>query len=151
MMRLAWLCFFYEEEEPSLLEIALTPAFFHAVLYSQTKMSDIENQREQQERQIARRPPFSELRNSHADNFETISGPTTAEHMNHFFCSLDMTQHAMIDELLCDPAGDHRQKFLFGIIVSTTICSSNLQTTMYNRGAGGRKGNSSGTTFWRMI
>ena len=113
-------------------------------------MSDDETQ-QRRERQIARRPPYSELRDLHVDNFETISGPATAENMNRFFRSQDMNQHVTIDELICDPSGDHRKKFLFGIIISMTLCSSNQPTTMYARGAGGKKGNSSGTTFRRMI
>ena len=113
-------------------------------------MTDDENE-QQQGRHIARRLPYGELRNLHVDNFETISGPATAENMNRFFRSRDMNQHVTIDELICDPSGNHRKKFLFGIIVSMTLCSSNQPTTMYNRGAGGKKGNSSGTNFRRMI
>ena len=133
-----------------MLEIVLTPAFFHAVLFSQTKMSDDENQ-QQRERHIARRLPYSGLRELHVDNFETISGPATAENMNRFFRSRNMTQHVTIDELICDPEGDHRKKFLFGIIISMTLCSSNQPTTMYARGPNGKKGNSNGTNFRRMI
>ena len=113
-------------------------------------MSDDENQ-QQRGRQIARRHPYNELRNLHVDNFETISGPATAENMNRFFCSRNMNQHVTIDELICDPEGDHRKKFLFGIIISMTLCSSNQPTTMYARGPNGKKGNSNGTNFRRMI
>ena len=70
--------------------------------------------------------------------------------MNGFFRTRTMDQHVTIDELICNPGDDYKRKFIFGIIISITLCSEK-PTNMYQRGPGGKKGNSQSMSFRRMI
>ena len=123
-------------------------------------MSDDENQQQrgpdnenQQQRggQITRRDPYNELCELNVDNFQTISGPATAANMNEYFHTKNSNDHITLDELISNPDDDYRKKFLFGIIISMTLCTTSQPSTLYARGSNGKKGNSSSATFRRMI
>ena len=71
--------------------------------------------------------------------------------MNEYFRTKNGNHHITLEELISNPDDDYRRMFLFGIIISMTLCTTSQPSTLYARGSNGKKGNSSSATFRRMI
>ena len=96
--------------------------------------------------------PYMERLELDVSNFRCTASPAQAADMGDFFQSLTMDNCVSIQNLVDNPDGDFRNKFIVAVIASITPSSGN--NTFLNRGASNtnrRGGGVSQTTYTRLF
>ena len=100
----------------------------------------------------SRPEPYMERLALDVSNFRCLASPAQAADITEMFTSFSMADCVSIEQLVSNPDGDYREKFLVAIISSITPSSGN--SANLNRGGAGsnrRGGNITQTTFTRLF